>query len=78
MQGEILGFKLTSPAPDDNEMKSSPYVLIRHGTSEWNWKSAEAEHNFGKNSKESDAIDHDPNGFDPELHEFGILQAEKH
>ena len=54
--GGKFGFSITSTAPDKNDLEKCPYILIRLATSEFNWKAAEADFNFGSDSKEKIAV----------------------
>lgn len=62
---------------DKDELKSSPYVLIRHGLSHFNYNSLVATVEYGRGSPEHKAVFQDPNLIDPELHPVGILQCEE-
>ena len=72
-EGEKFGFKLDSPHPTEKEIEENSYFLIRHATSAFNFKAAAISQEFGSDSAEFRANQVDPNGFDPELHEFGTL-----
>ena len=40
--GQKYGFSLDSPEPTAEELANNPYILIRHGTSIFNFIAAEA------------------------------------
>ena len=71
--GQKYGFSLESPEPTEEEVNGADYILIRHGTSVFNFEAAQTVEKYGADSKEFSALKADRNGFDPELHEFGIL-----
>ena len=55
------------------EFKACSYILIRHGLSEFNIKALIAKTEYGEGSEEFRAVETDPNGEDPDLHEIGVL-----
>ena len=61
---------------DAAQLKSSPYVLIRHGLSKFNYAALVAKTEHGEDSPEFRAVEADPNMIDPELHDVGIMQCE--
>lgn len=67
---------LETTAMDKGQFSEAPYILIRHGLSNFNYRALVAQTDFGKDSEEFKAVETDPNGIDPELHPIGILQCE--
>lgn len=67
---------LETPPMDATQLKSSPYVLIRHGLSKFNYAALVAKTEFGEDSPEFKAVQEDPNMIDPELHDVGVKQCE--
>ncbi len=63
---------------DPESLKKHPFVLIRHGLSKFNFKALIAKEEHGPDSEQHQAVEKDPEGYDPELHEIGILQCEAH
>jgi len=66
---------LETPPMKPEELEKTPYVLIRHGLSAFNYKALVADTEFGE-GPELEAVRNDPNGEDPELHAVGIMQCE--
>jgi broad specificity phosphatase PhoE len=69
---------LETPEMNEDDFKISPYILIRHGLSEFNYKIMCTDHEFGEGSAESRAVETSHDLIDPELHAVGIKQCESH
>ena len=63
---------------DPESLKNHPFVLIRHGLSKFNLKALIAKEEHGPDSEQFQAVEKDPEGYDPELHDIGILQCQAH
>ena len=50
------GIHLETPSMNPDELAASSYVLIRHGLSEYNFKSLESKHAHGDKSAEFRAV----------------------
>jgi broad specificity phosphatase PhoE len=72
------GFPMITPEMSEEEFKKSPYVLIRHGLSIFNYNIKQTDVEFGEGSAESRAVETNKELFDPELHPIGIKQCENH
>ena len=77
-QEAIAKYKIpivTTPM-NEEELERSPYILIRHGLSSFNYDNLVVKDEFGDGSKEWTALQRDESLVDPELHPVGYLQCE--
>ena len=63
---------LETPEMNEDEFKASPYIMIRHGLSEFNYRIMVTDHEFGLGSPESRAVETSTELTDPELHAIGV------
>jgi len=72
IRAKFDNFKLETAKMNDDDFQKSPYILIRHALSEFNYKSSICREKYGDPSKEFSDLKADPAGFDPEIHAIGI------
>ena len=60
-----------TPAMDEDELKNSSYVLIRHGLSIFNYNIMVTNKEHGEGSAQSRAVETNKELIDPELHPVG-------
>ena len=76
-QSEIEANGWTIEAPVQRTSETAKFYFVRHGLSMFNYRAKKCEDQYGRQSAEFAAIEMDPSGIDPELHEpIGVAQAE--